>query len=85
VELNRASLADLVGRTVLGPDGTPLGRVFDVRARRVQGGGLELASLLVGRRALWRRLAGDGRSRASEIPWSAVRDLPEDDPIIRLG
>ena len=49
---------DLLDRPVVGPDGTPLGKVDDLELRARPDGTLEVTALLLGTRALSTRLAG---------------------------
>jgi sporulation protein YlmC with PRC-barrel domain len=79
VELSRDSLpfSELIGRRVDDQSGRSLGRVFEVRAHWEEDGKIVVDELLVGRRALLRRLRGPGPD-ARGIPWQAVTGVSED-------
>jgi hypothetical protein len=76
VELSRDPFAfsELIGRRVSDQNGRSLGRVFEVRAHWEGDGTILLDELLVGRRALWRRLRGRG-AEARGISWRSVTEL----------
>jgi sporulation protein YlmC with PRC-barrel domain len=73
MELNQrpAALSSLIGARVRDSDGRSLGRVFELRAYRDGDGFLVIDRVLLGRRALWRRLRGPS-GPAGGIPWEAV-------------
>ena len=71
------AFSQLIGLPVEDGAGRRIGRVFEVRAHWERDGSIVLDQLLVGRRALWRRLRGPG-PRASGIPWQAVTEVGED-------
>jgi sporulation protein YlmC with PRC-barrel domain len=77
VELSRDrpfAFSELIGRRVDDQNGRSLGRVFEVRAHWEGDGTILLDELLVGRRALWRRLRGPG-AKARGIPWEHVTEV----------
>lgn len=73
MELKREELAfsELIGARVREGSGRSLGRVFEVRGRWRGDGSILVEELLVGRRALWRRLRGP-KPDARGIPWQNV-------------
>jgi sporulation protein YlmC with PRC-barrel domain len=79
VELEREprAVSDLIGRSVRDGSGRSLGRVFELRGHRDSGGQVVIDELLIGRRALWRRLRGPGKS-ARSIPWESIAEITED-------
>jgi sporulation protein YlmC with PRC-barrel domain len=85
VELSRGqtSFSDLIGRPVRDSGGRHLGRVFEVGAHWEREGSIVLDELLVGRRALWRRLRGPGDD-ARGIPWEAVVELDDERIVVRV-
>jgi sporulation protein YlmC with PRC-barrel domain len=70
----QGALTDLLGLPVRDASGRTLGRVVEVRARRAAGGELEVEALLVGGRALLRRLRGP-ETKAKEVAWGAVSEV----------
>jgi hypothetical protein len=76
LELSRDKLAfsDLLGARVRDRSGHPLGRVFEVRGRWQPDGSVVVEELMVGRRALWRRLRGPDPA-ARGISWANVAEL----------
>jgi sporulation protein YlmC with PRC-barrel domain len=84
VELNGApySFAGLVGLKVYDQSGRSLGRVFEARACWREDGSLVIEELMVGRRALRRRLRGPGPEDRG-IPWEAVVELSEERVVVR--
>ena len=83
MELGREpqAVSDLIGRPVRDGSGRSLGRVFELRGHRDGAGQIVIDELLIGRRALWRRLRGPGRS-ARSIPWESVAEITEDAIVI---
>jgi sporulation protein YlmC with PRC-barrel domain len=75
------ALSTLIGTVVHDGSGRRLGRVFEVRARW-QDGSILVEELLIGRRALLRRLRGPG-PEARGIPWAAVMDVGPDRIVVR--
>ncbi len=76
MELNREPFAfsELIGRRVYDQSPRLLGRVFEVRAHWEADGSIVLDELLVGRRALLRRLRGPAQ-QCRGIPWEAVVEV----------
>jgi sporulation protein YlmC with PRC-barrel domain len=67
------AFSELIGRRVVDSSGRSLGRVFEARAHWEQDA-LVIDELLLGRRALLRRLFGPSM-RCRGIPWEAVVDV----------
>lgn len=71
MELDRPrAFSELIGRRVVDSSGRSLGRVFEAHARW-EGDALVLGELMLGRRALLRRLRGPSQ-QCRCIPWEAV-------------
>lgn len=66
----------LIGLRVEDQSGRVIGRVYEVRGRWQGDGSIVFEQLLVGRRALLRRLRGPGPD-ASGIPWEAVIEVAD--------
>lgn len=83
MELGREpqAVSDLIGRSVRDGSGRSLGRVFELRGHRDGDGRIVVDELLIGRRALWRRLRGPGPS-ARSVPWESVAEITEDAIVI---
>jgi hypothetical protein len=79
MELSRdpTAFSQLIGLRVDDQRGRSLGHVFEVRAHWEGDGTIVLDELLVGRKALWRRLRGPG-SEARGIAWANVTELSPD-------
>ncbi len=77
--------SDLIGCVVRTESGDTLGRVHDLRAEDIPGGGLRLIGLVIGRRGLLTRLAGDGTSSfgRSFVPWQDVVALDDGHATVR--
>lgn len=71
------AVSDLIGRPVRDGSGRSLGRVFELRGHRTGDGQVVIDELLIGRRALWRRLRGPGKS-APSIPWESIAEINAD-------
>lgn len=71
------AISELIGRRVRDRSGRTLGRVVEARGHWEGDGTVVLDELLVGRRALLRRLRGPGPG-AHGIPWHAVVELRDD-------
>jgi sporulation protein YlmC with PRC-barrel domain len=71
------AFSDLVGLPVSDQAGRSLGRVFEARAHWDRDGSLVLDELMIGRRALLRRLRGP-RPDARGIPWESVVEIGRD-------
>jgi hypothetical protein len=73
VELNDAptGVAHLIGARVYDQGGDRLGRVHELRGHREDDGTVVVDELLLGGRALWKRLRGPGAA-ARAIPVAAV-------------
>jgi sporulation protein YlmC with PRC-barrel domain len=69
------ALSDLIGRPVRDASGRKLGRVFEVRGHR-EGEGIVVDEILVGPRALLKRLRGPD-AKARPIPWAQIREVGE--------
>jgi sporulation protein YlmC with PRC-barrel domain len=85
VELSGKPLAfsDLLGSRVRDQSGRALGRLYEVRAHRERGGAVVLDELIVGRRALWRRLRGPSAD-ARGISWQSVVEIGSGEIVVRL-
>jgi sporulation protein YlmC with PRC-barrel domain len=70
-------LSELLAREVRDQSGRKLGRVWEVRAHRERDGAIVFDELLVGRRAVLKRLRGPGPD-ARGIPWQAVTEVTGD-------
>lgn len=83
MELNaeRSAFSGLIGRVVRDQDGRKLGRVYEVRGHWEPDRSILLEELLVGRRALLRRLRGPGPGERG-IPWAAVSEISEDGIVV---
>jgi sporulation protein YlmC with PRC-barrel domain len=83
VELSASPIAfsELIGRVVRDQSGRRLGRVYEVRGRWERDNSVVLDELMVGRRALLRRLHGPGPD-ARGIPWSAVSEVSPDGIVV---
>lgn len=79
VELGREpyAVSDLIGRSVRDGSGRSLGHVFELRGHRASDGHVVIDELLIGRRALWRRLRGPGPA-ASSVAWESVAEINAD-------
>jgi sporulation protein YlmC with PRC-barrel domain len=77
-----SAFSELIGVAVCDRSGRKLGRVYEVRAHRQGDGSIVFDELLVGRRALLRRLRGPGPD-ARGIPWKAVVELAGDRIVVR--
>jgi sporulation protein YlmC with PRC-barrel domain len=76
------ALSDLIGLPVSDQSGRSLGRVFEARAHWDRDGSLVLDELMIGRRALLRRLRGP-RPDARGIPWESVIEIGPDGLVVR--
>jgi sporulation protein YlmC with PRC-barrel domain len=79
--------SDLIGCVVRTEGGEKLGRVHDLRAHAVSGGGWELVGLVVGASGLRARF-GPGEddpihSVGNVIPWEAVTSLDDGLVVVR--
>jgi sporulation protein YlmC with PRC-barrel domain len=83
VELSeeRRAFSGLIGQVVRDQDGRKLGRVYEVRGHWEGDQAIVLDELLVGRRALLRRLHGPGPGERG-IPWAAVSEVSEDGIVV---
>jgi sporulation protein YlmC with PRC-barrel domain len=83
VELEQPkALSELIGRRVTNLSGRSLGRVFEVSAHWERDGSIVFDELLLGRRALLRRLRGPGQ-RCRGIPWEAVLEVGPEQIVVR--
>lgn len=71
------AFSELIGKRVRDRSGRSLGRVIEARGHWDGDGTVVLDELLVGKRALLRRLRGPGPD-AHGIPWESVVELRED-------
>lgn len=84
MELERpTALSELIGRRVTTVSGRSLGHVFEVSAHWGSDGSLVLDELLLGRRALVRRLRGPAQ-RCRGIPWEAVVEAGSEQIVVEL-
>jgi sporulation protein YlmC with PRC-barrel domain len=74
--------SELIGLRVCNQAGRSLGHVFEAKAHWEEDGSIVIDELLVGRRALLRRLHGPG-SDARGIPWGAVAEVADDHIVVR--
>jgi sporulation protein YlmC with PRC-barrel domain len=76
--------SDLIGCVVRTESGERLGRVHDLRAETVADGGWRLIGLVIGKRGMLSRLAGDGTSShgRSYVRWPDIVAL--DDGVITV-
>jgi sporulation protein YlmC with PRC-barrel domain len=83
VELSEkpGSFSSLVGRRVENSSGRKLGHVYEARAHWERDGSVVIDELMVGRRALRRRLRGPGVD-ARGIPWESVVELGPDRVVV---
>jgi sporulation protein YlmC with PRC-barrel domain len=83
VELSadRFSFSDLIGRPVRDQSGRKLGRIYEVRGHWERDGSIVLDELMVGRRALLRRMRGPA-SGTGGIPWQAVSEVSGDGIVV---
>jgi hypothetical protein len=83
VELNdeRLAISDLLGSRVRDQSGRVRGRLFEIRAHRERDGSVVFDELMVGRRALWRRLRGP-RSDEGGIPWASVAEIRDGEIVV---
>lgn len=82
MELERPhAFSELMGRRVVDSSGRSLGHVFEARAHWEQDA-LVLDELLLGRRALLRRLRGPAQ-QCRGIPWEAVVEVRSDRIVVR--
>jgi sporulation protein YlmC with PRC-barrel domain len=72
----------LIGLPVRDQSGRRVGRVYEVRGRRQGDGSIVVEQLLIGGRALLRRLRGPGPD-PSGIPWEAVIEVADDRIVVR--
>jgi hypothetical protein len=83
MELSEPSaFSDLIGRPVRDGAGRHLGRIFEVRGHWEPDGSLVLDELMVGPRALWRRLRGPGAGTRG-IAWENVVETGADGFVVR--
>jgi sporulation protein YlmC with PRC-barrel domain len=83
VELERPkAFSELIGRRVVDLSGSSLGHVFEVRAHWEPDGTIVLDELLLGRRALLRRLRGPAQ-RCRGIPWETVAEVGPEQIVVR--
>lgn len=75
------AVSNLIGRPVRDGSGRSLGRVFELHGHRDSAGQVVIDELLIGRRALWRRLRGPGKS-ARSVPWVSIAEITEDAIVI---
>lgn len=76
------ALSELIGVPVRDQSGRSLGRVYELRSHWERDGSIVLDELMVGRRALWRRLRGPG-PEAHGVPWAAVTELGPNAIVVR--
>jgi sporulation protein YlmC with PRC-barrel domain len=72
----------LIGRRVVDPSGRSLGHVFEVSAHWERDGTIVFDELLLGRRALLRRLRGPAQ-QSRGIPWEAVVEVGPAQIVVR--
>lgn len=67
------AFSELIGRRVRDQNGRSLGRVYEARGHW-EAGGIVIDELLIGRRALLRRLRGPGEDTRG-VPWANVVEV----------
>lgn len=84
MELERPrAFSELIGRRVTDLSGRSLGHVFEVSAHWERDGSIVLDQLLLGRRALLRRLRGPAQ-QCRGIPWQAVVEVGPEQIVVRI-
>jgi hypothetical protein len=85
MELSRDpyALSDLVGIAVENASGRRLGRVWEARGHWERDGAIAIDGLLIGRRALLKRLRGPGPN-AREVPWESVVEVEARRIVVRV-
>jgi sporulation protein YlmC with PRC-barrel domain len=79
---NPLAFSELIGTSVTDQSGRALGRVLEVRAHWERDGSVVLDELMIGRRALWRRLRGPNPDERG-IPWETVAEIGAERIVIR--
>jgi sporulation protein YlmC with PRC-barrel domain len=74
------AVSGLIGLRVRDQSGRSLGRVHELRGRW-EDGEIFVGELLIGRRALLRRLRGPGPS-ARAIPWAAIVQIGDEEIVV---
>jgi hypothetical protein len=84
VELNDAptGVGHLLGARVYDQDGHRLGRVNELRGHRLGDGTIVVDELLLGPRALWKRMRGPG-PQARGVPVEAVLEVRLERIVVR--
>jgi sporulation protein YlmC with PRC-barrel domain len=83
VELERPrAFSELIGRRVTDLSGRSLGHVFEISAHWERDGTIVFDELLLGRRALLRRLRGPAQ-QSWGIPWEAVVEVGPEQIVVR--
>jgi sporulation protein YlmC with PRC-barrel domain len=83
LELERPrGFSELIGTPVANLSGRTLGRVYEVAAHWERDGTIVVDELLLGGRALLRRLRGPAQ-KSSGIPWEAVVEIGADRIVVR--
>lgn len=83
MELERPrAFSELIGRRVVDPSGRSLGHVFEVSAHWERDGTIVFDELLLGRRALLRRLRGPAQ-QSRGIPWESVIEVGPEQIVVR--
>lgn len=83
MELERPiAFSELIGRRVTDLSGRSLGHVFEVSAHWERDGSIVFDELLLGRRALLRRLRGPVQ-QCRGIPWEAVVEVGPERIVVR--
>jgi sporulation protein YlmC with PRC-barrel domain len=77
----KTAFSELIGVKVFDQSGRSLGRVFEVRGHWERSGTIVVDELLVGGKALRRRLRGPG-PHSHGIPWQAVSAIESDRIVI---
>ena len=84
MELERPkAFSELIGRRVTDLSGRSLGHVFEVSAHWERDGSIVFDELLLGRRALLRRLRGPAQ-QSRGIPWEAVVEVGPEQIVVRV-
>lgn len=84
MELERAgAFSELIGRRVTDSSGRRLGHVYEAAGHWERDGTIVIDELLLGRRALLRRLRGPAQ-RCRSIPWESVFEIGSDRIVVRV-
>jgi sporulation protein YlmC with PRC-barrel domain len=84
MELERPrGFSELIGTRVADSSGRTLGHIYEATAHWERDGTIVIDELLLGRRALLRRLRGPAQTSRA-IPWAAVVEIGADRIVVRV-